>query len=72
VIKAESQNMTLRMHLKKWQKCWERCICAEGGWWPVGPELVSDEMAAPVPEIMDGCLYRVLVVKPEAEFFRKV
>jgi hypothetical protein len=24
-----------------------------GWWWPVGPKLVSDQMAAPVPEIMD-------------------
>jgi hypothetical protein len=28
-------------------------------------------MAAPVLEIMDGCLYRVLLAKPEAESFRK-
>jgi hypothetical protein len=25
--------------------------------WPVGPKLVSDQMATPVPEIMDGSLY---------------
>jgi hypothetical protein len=26
-----------------------------GWWWPVGPKLVFDQMAAPVPEIMDVC-----------------
>jgi hypothetical protein len=32
VIEAESQVvlMTSRMHFKKWQKHWERCICVEG------------------------------------------
>jgi hypothetical protein len=25
-------------------------------WWPVGPKLVFDQMAAPVPEIMDEYL----------------
>jgi hypothetical protein len=29
----------------------------EGRWWPVGPNLVSDQMAAPVPEIVDDSLY---------------
>jgi hypothetical protein len=24
-----------------------------GWWWPVGPNLVFDQMAVPVPEIMD-------------------
>jgi hypothetical protein len=28
-----------------------------GRWWPIEPELVSYQMAAQVPEIMDGCLY---------------
>jgi hypothetical protein len=48
VIEAESQAMmkTLREHdfqdaFKKWQKCWKRCIRAEG-----------DQMAAPVFEII--------------------
>jgi hypothetical protein len=27
-----------------------------GWWWEVGTTLVFDQMAAPVPEIMDGCL----------------
>jgi hypothetical protein len=26
-------------------------------WWSVGPELVFDQMAAPVPQIMDVCLW---------------
>jgi hypothetical protein len=26
-------------------------------WWPVGQKLVFDQMAAPVPEIMDGTIY---------------
>jgi hypothetical protein len=26
-------------------------------WWPEGPKLVFDQMAAPVPEIMNGSLY---------------
>jgi hypothetical protein len=26
-------------------------------WWPVGPKLVFDQMAAPVPEFKDGSLY---------------
>jgi hypothetical protein len=34
--------------------CWERCIHAEENYF-------KDQMAAPVPEIMDGFLY-VLVV----------
>jgi hypothetical protein len=28
-----------------------------GWWWPVGPKLVFDQMAAPVPEIINGSLY---------------
>jgi hypothetical protein len=32
-----------------------RCILW-GWWWPIGPELVFDRMAAPVPEIMDDSL----------------
>jgi hypothetical protein len=27
-----------------------------GWWWSVGRKLVFDQMAAPVPEIMDGSL----------------
>jgi hypothetical protein len=26
-------------------------------WWPVGPKLVFDQMAAPVPEIKDTVSY---------------
>jgi hypothetical protein len=29
-----------------------------GRWSPVGPKLVFDQMAEPVPEIMDDCLYQ--------------
>jgi hypothetical protein len=28
-----------------------------GWWWPVGPKLVFEQMAASVPEITDGSLY---------------
>jgi hypothetical protein len=28
-----------------------------GCWWPVGPKLVFDQMAAPVPEIMAVSFY---------------
>jgi hypothetical protein len=51
---------------KKWQKCWERCILAEvdyfEGDWPVVPKLVFDQMAAPVPEIMDASLCNVTIL----------
>jgi hypothetical protein len=56
--------ITLREHdfqdaFKKWQKHWERCIWAEGDYLflPVGPTLIFDQMAAPVPGIMDDSLY---------------
>jgi hypothetical protein len=26
----------------------------QGSWWPVDPKLVFDQIASPVPEIMDG------------------
>jgi hypothetical protein len=29
--------------------------------WPVGPKLVIDQMAAPVPDIMDGSLYECAI-----------
>jgi hypothetical protein len=28
-----------------------------GRWWQAGPQLILDQMAAQVPEIMDGSLY---------------
>jgi hypothetical protein len=28
----------------------------KGRWWPVGPKLIFNEMAAPVPEIMGGSM----------------
>jgi hypothetical protein len=47
------------MHLKNGRsvvhKCGRRLL--RGWWWPVGPKLVFDQMAAPVSEIMDGPLY---------------
>jgi hypothetical protein len=50
---------------KKWQKQWERCIRAEEGYFEgvvtVGPKLVLGQMAAPVPEIIDGSLYNKLI-----------
>jgi hypothetical protein len=33
----------------------------QGRWWPVGPKLDFDKMAAPVPEIMDGSLYANII-----------
>jgi hypothetical protein len=68
VIEAESQAVlnSLTEHnfqdaLKKWQKRWGRCIRAEGAYFAmvVSRPKVSFfyQMAAPVPEIMDGSLY---------------
>jgi hypothetical protein len=58
VIEAESQVVlnTLTEHyfqdaFKKWQKLRECCICIERDYF----ELDFDQMAAPVPEIMDVC-----------------
>jgi hypothetical protein len=44
---------------KKWQEVWERCIHVEGDYFEGdgGTKLVFDQIAAPVPEIMDGSLY---------------
>jgi hypothetical protein len=43
---------------KKWQKFCEQCICAEEDYFEGdGPKLVFDQMAAPVPRIIDGSLY---------------
>jgi hypothetical protein len=56
-----SQNSTSRMHLKKGRRAVKVHTCGRvllrGWWWPVGPKLVFDQMAAPVPESMDDCLY---------------
>jgi hypothetical protein len=48
--------MTSRMHLKKMSEmlgalhmC--RTGLLQGSWWPIGPTLAFDQMAAPVPEI---------------------
>jgi hypothetical protein len=38
------------------QKRWGLCILAEGDYWQVGPKLVFDQMAAPVPVITNGAL----------------
>jgi hypothetical protein len=65
VTEAESQAVlnTFTEHdfqdaFQKWQKRWERRVPAEGDYYlrPVGPKLVSDQMAAHVPEIMDGSM----------------
>jgi hypothetical protein len=65
-IEAELQVVlnTLKEHdfqdaFKKWQKRWERCIRSEGDYFKSdgdqqGPRLVFDQMAASIPEIMDG------------------
>jgi hypothetical protein len=34
----------------------------QGWWWPVGPKLVFDQMAAVVPKIMDGSLYTIQAI----------
>jgi hypothetical protein len=34
----------------------------QGLWWPVGPKLVSDQMATPVPEIMDILCLNLLCI----------
>jgi hypothetical protein len=69
VIEAESQAVlnTFTEHdfqdaFKEWQKCWESVHTRgrrllQGRLWPAGPKLVFDQMAAPVPEIMDDTLY---------------
>jgi hypothetical protein len=65
VTEAESQAVsnTLTVNdfqdeFKKWQKGWERCVRAEGdssrAMVPVGPKLVSEQMAVTVSEIMDS------------------
>jgi hypothetical protein len=60
VIEAESQvvqNMTSRMHLKMAEVLGTMNMrgrgLPQGWWWPLGPKLVFDKMAAPFPEIMD-------------------
>jgi hypothetical protein len=65
LIKAESQGMlnTLIWHnfqdaFKKMAEALEAVHTCRMGllrvwWWPVGPKLIFDQMAAPVPEIMD-------------------
>jgi hypothetical protein len=35
----------------------------QGWWWPVGPKLVFNLMAAPLPKIMDEC--DVTLFRPE-------
>jgi hypothetical protein len=62
LIEAESQAVlnTLTEHdfqdaFGRWPKCWERCIRAEEDYF--GPKLIFDQMAAPVPEMMDTTSY---------------
>jgi hypothetical protein len=33
----------------------------ESDWWPVEPKLVFDQMAAPVPGVMDVSLYVMIL-----------
>jgi hypothetical protein len=39
--------VTVHTHVEGWLRVW---------WWPVSPQLIFDQMAAPVPEIMDDSL----------------
>jgi hypothetical protein len=50
------------MHLKKWQKRWERCIHAEREYFKgaVGPKLAYNQVEATVPDIMDTTSYAAL------------
>jgi hypothetical protein len=54
---THSQNMTSRMHLKMAEVLGTVHMrgreLPQGWWWPVGSKLVSDQMAAPVLEILD-------------------
>jgi hypothetical protein len=66
VIQTESQAMlnTVTEYVfqdvfRKWQKRWEHVDTHGRGllrefWYSVGPKVISDQMAAPRPEIMDG------------------
>jgi hypothetical protein len=52
-----SQNTTSKMHLKNCRSAGNSLYMRgsgllQGWWWLVGPKLVFDQMAAPVPEIM--------------------
>jgi hypothetical protein len=53
------------IHLKKWQKCWEWCICTEWDYFEGdgGQSNFFYQMAAPVPEIMDDPLYICLCTR---------
>jgi hypothetical protein len=61
VIEAESQEVLntlterdFQMHLENCRSCWNVMRgtgLLQGWWWPMGPTLVSDHSAAPVPEI---------------------
>jgi hypothetical protein len=56
-----SQNTAFRTYLKMTEAL--RTVhtlgrgLLRGGWWPVSPKLVFDQMAALVPENMDGSFY---------------
>jgi hypothetical protein len=57
-----TRNTTPRMLVTKMAECLEtEHTCGRGPlrrWlWPVGPKLVFEQMAAPVPEVMNGSLY---------------
>jgi hypothetical protein len=66
VIEAESQaalnpltKRDSRTHLKEEKR---RRGSLRGLWWPVGPKLAFDQMAARVPVIMDDPLYCLHVI----------
>jgi hypothetical protein len=73
VIEAESQAVLNTFTEQDFQDAFKKMVeelemvhtCGrallQGRWWPVGPKLVFDQMAAPVPEIMDGSLYAVKI-----------
>jgi hypothetical protein len=52
------------MHLKVAELLGTVPMCGRGllrgGWWPVGTKLVFDQMAAPLPEMMDY-VYRTIL-----------
>jgi hypothetical protein len=63
---TSSQNTTSRMHLKMAEALGTVHTrgrgLLQGWWWPIGPKLVFDKMAVPVPEIMDSSLYFVFIL----------
>jgi hypothetical protein len=68
VIEAESQAVLNSLTEHDFQDAFQKMVEAlgtvltsgrelfRGWWWPMGPKLVFDHIAAPVPEIMYGSL----------------